>query len=196
MAIVSGDPFPVFRAIVGVDHKEVVVVVYLVEVSVVEGSAVLVGNVGVMRFSSSQSPGIIGEYVAKVGLRVGSGESEPSHVTHIKQPSMAPRGKMLGDDAGFVLDRHLPSRKIDNGGAVAFMPAVEGGTTQPWRGCFSHRPWSLCLASPMKHPSDPTLTVVLGRHPVPIIDPAIRQRVSSNRLPFSGACTVHGNDNS
>ena len=64
-----------------------------------------------------------------------------SHVADVKQPGGGSRRHMLGKDAR-ILDRHVPSAKIDHFGLQAPVHGVQGGLTKLCGGWGCHSEFS------------------------------------------------------
>ena len=111
----------------GVDHQEVPVLEEPIEVGVVHGAAVLVGDDAVLGFVHVQGQHVAGQHVLQEGDRVGALHPQPPHVTHVEEAAAVAGEQVLGDDALRVLDGHLPAAEVHHGGARRKVGVVELG---------------------------------------------------------------------
>ena len=114
----------------GVDHQQEALLFIAIEVGVVHGAAVLGGDDAVLGHVQVQGFHVAAEHVLQEGHAVGTVDQQTAHVGHVKQGAEVTGVQMLGDDAGGVLDGHVPSAEIHHGGACRHMDIVELGALQ------------------------------------------------------------------
>jgi len=104
-----------------------VVVGDLVQEQVVHEGPVLVQEGGVVDLPVGQlDHGIGGEPVQK-GHGLGPLDADLAHVAHVEQADLGAHGHVLGDDAGGVLDGHVPAAEVHHLGPEGPVDGVEGG---------------------------------------------------------------------
>ena len=111
----------------GVHHQQIPVFKEPVQIGVVHGAAVLVGDDAVLGLVQVQRQHVAGQHVLQKGHRVGALHPEPPHVAHVKEAAAMPGEQVLGDDALRVLDGHLPAAEVHHGGARLHVGVVELG---------------------------------------------------------------------
>jgi len=121
---------PVLVAVGGIDDEHVLVVNEAVQVRVVDGPAGRGRHDRVLRLEGVERLAVVAEHVLEERDRAATADDEASHVRDVEQAGVASRGEMLGEDAGRIVQRHLPAREVDElrpGGDVS---AVERRATQ------------------------------------------------------------------
>jgi hypothetical protein len=101
-----------------------------VQVGVVHRPAGLGGHDGVLRLEQVERLGVVGEHVLQEGQGARAAQREAPHVRHVDEPCAAARREVLGDDAGGVLDRHLPAAEVDHLRAKRDVAIVKRRTTR------------------------------------------------------------------
>lgn len=108
-----------------------------VEVGVVHGIAVLVGDDAVLRLVELERQDVAREHVLQEGHAVGAADEEPPHVGDVENAAEMTGIQMLAHDPARVLDGHFPAAKIHHGRA--------GGHGRHRAGCVSVRSWIYLL---------------------------------------------------
>ena len=108
----------------GVDADEDMVVGDLVDQDVVNESAVIVEQAGVLRLTLLEARDIVGGEEVGAADGFGSQDFDLAHVADIEQADGFPYGVVLVDEAG-VLDGHVPSAEVDHFGAEGAMYGIE-----------------------------------------------------------------------
>ncbi len=142
---VSGQPLPVLLAVGGVDDEQEVVASEHIQVGVVDGAAVLVGDDRILGMARHQCPGIVGQRLEEERFGAAAGDAEAAHVGDVEQSGMAARGEVLADDPGRVLHRHVPAAEPDHLGARRLVPAVQDGFLKRGAIVHGHRPPGISL---------------------------------------------------
>ena len=114
----------------GVDHQQIVVLLKPVEVGVVHGAAVFIGDDAVLGGVQIQRQHVAGQHILQESHTLRSFDQQTAHVGHVKQAAAAAGVKMLGHDAGGILHRHFPAAEIHHGGPCGHMDFVKLGALQ------------------------------------------------------------------
>jgi hypothetical protein len=119
----------ILLAVRRVHDQQILIGLEPVEVGIVEGSAVLVGDQRVLRAGGTvvECLGVVRERVLEERQRVAAADPKPSHVRHVEDAGVATDGQVLGDRAGRVLEWHLPARERDDPRAELDVAVVEDG---------------------------------------------------------------------
>ena len=120
-------PLPILVAVGGVDDQQKAVLGQAVEVGVVDGATLLVGDEGVVGIVRGQGPRVVGQDTAEVGLGARTPELVPAHVGDVEQAGVPPGGEVLADGPGLVLDGHVPAAEVYHLGAAGAVPVVKHG---------------------------------------------------------------------
>ncbi len=123
---VLAEVVPVLVPVGGVDDEQVLAVDEAVEVGVVDGAAGLGGHHRVLRLEQVEGLGVVGEHVLQEGRRARPAQHEAAHVRDVEEAGARAGGEVLGDDAGGVLDRHVPAAEVHHPGAGGDVLRVEG----------------------------------------------------------------------
>lgn len=100
---------PIFFPVGGVDDEKVVLLFKTVEIGVVDGSSVFVGDDGVLRFSDVQGGGVVCENVLQKGQGILSAYEKASHVGYVEQAGPFSGGQVFSHDPRLILDGHFPA---------------------------------------------------------------------------------------
>ena len=109
----------------GVDHQQIAVLLEQVQIRVVHGAAVLVGNDAVLGHVQVQSADVAGQHMLEKFLALGPLDQQAAHVGHVEQAAHLAGVQMLGDDAGRILDGHFPPAEVHHGGPGGNMHVVQ-----------------------------------------------------------------------
>ena len=109
----------------GVDHQQIVVLLEQIQIRVVHGAAVLVGNDAVLGHVQVQGADVAGQHVLKKFLALGPLNQQAAHVGHVEQAAHLAGIQVLGDDAGGILDGHLPPAEVHHGGPGGHMHVIQ-----------------------------------------------------------------------
>ena len=101
-----------------------------IEIDVVDDAALRVRQQGILGLVQVQGQDVAGEYVLQIGDGLGAFDVEAAHVGHVKDAAHAAAVEVLGNDAGGILDRHVPAAEIHHRGAGSDMRIIEYGTLQ------------------------------------------------------------------
>ena len=123
---VLAEVVPVLVPVGGVDDQQVLALDEAVEVGVVDGAAGLGRHHRVLRLQEVERLGVVGQHVLEEGGGAGTAQHEAAHVRDVEQAGAAAGGEVLGDDAGRVLDGHVPAAEVDHPGAGGDVLGVEG----------------------------------------------------------------------
>ena len=121
---------PVLFRVGGVDHQHEPLFLEQIEVSVVNGAALFVGDDAVLSHVQFQGADVAGQHVLQKLHPLGAFDQEASHVGHVKEAAHLTGVKVFGDDAGGVLDGHLPAAEIHHGRARCHVDVVQLGPFQ------------------------------------------------------------------
>src|SRR5262249_14782231 len=121
-----------------IDHQQIVVFAKLVNDYVVNECALGIEQRRVVCLSNLKLRSIIHADVLNCRKGLRSADQDVSHVTDIKNPHCVADGHMLRDEAG-VLDRHVPTAKIDHLRAHLAMDRIQSG--------LAERGWNLSYGS-------------------------------------------------
>ena len=108
----------------GIHHQQVVVLLEHVEVGVIHGAAVLVGDDTVLGQAHIQRRNVAGQHMLQKFLALGPLDEQAAHVGHIEQAAHLTGIQVLGDDAAGVLDGHFPSAEVHHLGTGRYMDIV------------------------------------------------------------------------
>ena len=108
-----------------VHHQEEPVLLKLVEIGVVHGPAVFVGDDAVLGLIDVQGQHIAGEDVLEKGHPVLSLHQETAHMGHIKEAARVAGIEVLRHDAVGILDGHFPPADIHHVGPRRHMDLIE-----------------------------------------------------------------------
>ena len=120
----------VLLCIGGVHHQQEPVLLESVQVGVVDGAAVLIGDDAVLGLVDLQRHDVAGQNVLQEGHTLRALHQQAAHVGHVEQAAGVAGVQVLGNDAGGVLDGHFPSAEVHHLGAGGHMDIVELGTFQ------------------------------------------------------------------
>ena len=95
-----------------VDDQQEAVILEAVEVSVVNGAAVLVGNDAVLGLVEVEGHHVAGEHVLQEFHALRSGDQDSAHVGDVEKAAEVTGVKVLGHDTGRVLDGHVPTAEV------------------------------------------------------------------------------------
>ena len=109
----------------GVDHQQIVVLLEQIQIRVVHGPAVLVGNDAVLGHVQVQGADIAGQHVLEKFLALGPLDQQAAHVGHVEQAAHLAGIQVLGNDAGGILDGHFPPAEIHHGGPGGHMHVIQ-----------------------------------------------------------------------
>jgi hypothetical protein len=115
---------PIGLPVGGIDHQKVFIRREAVEIGVVEGAPMTVGDHRVMCKTGIQGGGVVGKDVLQERERPGTADDETTHVGYVEDPGPLPRREMFFHNAGSILERHMPAAEIDHRrakGDVLFM---------------------------------------------------------------------------
>ena len=133
-AVVAGDDLlqvcPILFRIGGVDHQHEPFFLEQIEVSVVNGAALFVGDDAVLGHVQLQGADVAGQHMLQEFDSLRPLDQEPPHVRHIKEAAHLTGVKVFGDDAGGILDGHFPAAEIHHGSARCHMDIVQLGSFQ------------------------------------------------------------------
>ena len=121
----------------GVDNQQEAVLLEAVQIGVVHGAAVLLGDDAVLCLVQVQRHHVAGQHVLEEFHPVGAFHQQTAHVGHVKQAAGVAGVQVFGDDASGVLDGHFPSAEIHHGGAGLHMDVVELGALEFTHVCSS-----------------------------------------------------------
>ena len=96
----------------GVYHQQVVILLEHIQVGVVHGAAVFIGDDAVLGQAHIQGSHIAGEHMLQKSLALRALHQQPTHVRHIEKAAHLTGVQMLGNDAAGVLDGHFPSAEV------------------------------------------------------------------------------------
>ena len=119
------EPEKVFLDFGGIDQKQVVVLLEPVAEQVVDDSAPLVEQQGVLALAVSKLGDVVCEQPVEPRLRLRAGDKNLAHVGDVKQPRLAADRPVLLEDA-VVLDGHPPAAKINHAGSKRFVNWGQG----------------------------------------------------------------------
>ncbi len=145
MTVVLHEPAPVLVAIRRVDDQHKVIAAQPIEVGIVHGAAMFVGDERILRLAGPECTGVIGQHVQQERLGTSPGYAKAAHVRDVEQPGLSARGEVFLDDAALVLDRHIPAAEFHHLGPMAHVPAVQNGFTQCVFGHDQVTQWFLLL---------------------------------------------------
>ena len=114
----------VFFCIGGVHHQQIVVLLEQIQIRVVHGPAVLVGNDAVLRQIHVQRRHVAGQHVLQEFPAIRPFDQQTAHVGHIKQAAYLPGVEVLGNNAAGVLNGHFPSAEVHHFRAGGHMDVV------------------------------------------------------------------------
>ena len=114
----------------GVHHQQIVVRLKHIEVGIVHGAAVLIGDDAVLCQTHIQCRHVAGQHVLQKGLTLRTLNEQSSHVGHIEQTAHLPGIQVLGNNAGGVLNGHLPSAEVHHFRTGGHMDVIQLGTLQ------------------------------------------------------------------
>ena len=101
----------------GVDHQQEVVFLEHVQVSIVDGIAILIGDDAVLGSVQLQSQHVAGQDILQELDTLGTFDQQTAHVGDVKQAAVTAGVEMFGNDAGGILDGHFPTAEIHHGSA-------------------------------------------------------------------------------
>ena len=116
---------PVFVDVAGVDDEEVLALFKAVEVSVVDGVAVFIGDDAVLRLIEIQRQNVAGQNMLQECHLVGTLNIDTAHVGDVEDAAVTAAVEMLCDDAFRVLDGHIPAAEIDHRRACVEMCLIQ-----------------------------------------------------------------------
>ena len=111
--VVRGDVLVILVLIGRVHAQEEMIVGDLVDQDVVDETAVLVEQPGIVRLADLQLRGGVGRDVIDQLQRFRPANFDLAHVADVEQAHALAHGVVLIDDAG-VVDRHVPAAEIDH----------------------------------------------------------------------------------
>ena len=114
----------------GVDHQQEIVLLEHIEIGVVDGVAVLVGDDAVLGGVQLQGQNVAGQDVLQELDPVRTFDQQTAHVGHVEQAAVAAGVQMLGNDAGGVLDGHFPAAEVHHGSAGCHVNGKQLGSLQ------------------------------------------------------------------
>ena len=114
----------------GVHHQQVVILLKHIEVGIVHGAAVFIGDDAVLGQAHIQCRHIAGQHMLQICLAVRTFDEQTAHVGHIEQAAHLTGVQMLGDNAAGVLDRHFPSAEVHQLRAGGYMDIIQLGTLE------------------------------------------------------------------
>ena len=114
----------------GVHHQQIVVRFKHIEVGIVHGAAVLIGDDAVLCQTHIQCRHVAGQHVLQKGLTLRALNEQSAHVGHIEQTAHLPGIQVLGNNAGGVLNGHLPSAEVHHFRTGGHMDVIQLGTLQ------------------------------------------------------------------
>ena len=100
-----------------VDHQQIPFVLVAVQIRVIHGAAVRIGNDAVLGHVQVKACHIAGQNVLQKGQTVRPFNQQTAHVRHIEQGTGVTGIQVLGYNAGGILDGHFPSSEVHHGGA-------------------------------------------------------------------------------
>ena len=113
-----------------IDDEEVFFCLKAIEIRVVDGTAILIGNDAVLRLIDVKRLHVAGQDVLQKPHHVRPFDVDTAHVGHVENGAVAAAVEMLGDDAVRVLDGHIPAAEIDHRGPSVQMGLIEYGSFQ------------------------------------------------------------------
>ena len=113
-----------------VDDEEILFRLKAVEICVVDGAAVLIGDDAVLRLIEIQRLHVAGQDVLQKPDHVRPFDVDTAHVGHVENGAAAAAVEMFGDDAVRVLDGHIPAAEVDHRGPGVQMGLIEYGSFQ------------------------------------------------------------------
>ena len=111
----------------GVHHQQIPVLKEPIQIRVVHGAAVLVGDHAVLGLVPVQSLDVAGQHMLQKGHRLGALHPQPPHVAHVEKAAAVAGEQMFRHDPLRVLDGHLPAAEVHHGGAGLHMDVIELG---------------------------------------------------------------------
>ena len=96
-----------------------------VKIGVVEGPTHRIGDDCILALAHIQGGGIVGKDMLKKGKRVCAPDEKAPHMRNIKQSGFFSGGQMFPDNAGFVLQGHLPAAEFNHLGTEADMAVIK-----------------------------------------------------------------------
>ena len=113
-----------------VDDEEILFRLKAVEICVVNGAAVLIGDDAVLRLIEIQRLHVAGQDVLQKPDHVRPFDVDTAHVGHVENGAVAAAVEMFGDDAVRVLDGHIPAAEVDHRCPGVQMGLIEYGSFQ------------------------------------------------------------------
>lgn len=98
-----------------------------VEIGVVEGAPMVVGDHRVLRKAGVQGSRVVRKDVLQEGERPRAADDKSPHVGDVEEAGRFPCGEVLLHDPGAVLERHVQAAEIDHRGAERNMLVVQDG---------------------------------------------------------------------
>ena len=121
---------PVLFNVSGVDDKEIPALLKTIEVCVVNGIAVDVGDDAVLRLIEVECKDVAGQDMLQKRDHVPAFDVDAAHMGNVEDAAVPAAVEMLGYDAVGVLDRHIPAAEVDHDRAGVEMCLIEYGSFQ------------------------------------------------------------------
>ena len=147
----------------GVHHQQQVIFVEAIEVCVIHGGAVLIGDDAVLGHVQIQCVYVAGKHMLQESHPVGACDYKAAHVGYVKEAACVAGIQMLGHYAGGVLDGHFPSAEIHHCGSGVYVYVVKLGAFKFAHSCPPVRFYIFRLLKAMQV----CLGVIPKRHKLP-----------------------------
>jgi len=95
-----------------VDHQQEAILLEAVEIRVVDGAAVFVGDDAVLRLLEVKARHVAREHVLQELDAIRSLDEDAPHVGHVEQGAEVAGVEVLGDDLARIFDGHFPSPEV------------------------------------------------------------------------------------
>ena len=113
-----------------IDDQQEVVFLEHIQVGVVDGIAVFIGDDAVLRGIQLQSQNVAGQNILQELDALGAFDQQAAHMRHVEQAAVAAGVQMLCNDAGGILDGHFPAAEIHHGSTGCHMDIKQLGSLQ------------------------------------------------------------------